>query len=148
MESDVLPAGVIEHKPEGVASRVTEKGRHMARDAAVISTWGFPARGREAKATEVFMEFFGFWGKHASEGRCSEPKIYFNANGTGATGIVTGKSEALLEILESEEYQKLIVKASLIVDGLKADLYYGGSDEEIQRGTRIFAEAGAELGYM
>lgn len=120
----------------------------MARDAALIATWGNTARGREAKALEVFMDFLTFWGKKAADGKCSEPEVFFNADGSEGISIVKGKSDALAEIVESEDYEKLIAKGQLIVDGLKTHLYFGGSEEEITRGTRIFAEAGNELGYM
>ena len=49
--------------------------------------------------------------------------------------------------MDSEDYEKLISKAQLIVDDFKTHWYITG-DDEIQRGTRIFSEAGNELGYM
>lgn len=53
-----------------------------------------------------------------------------------------------MEIWESEESEQLIAKGQLIVEDLKTHIYWGGTDEEIQRDTRVFAEAGSELGYM
>ena len=119
----------------------------MARDAALISTWQNTARGREAKAVEVFMEFLQFWGKHAAEGRCSQPETYFNYDGSEGMNIVRGKSDALMEIWESDESQKLIAKGQLIVEGLKAHLWLAG-EAEITHGMSLYTQAGNEMGYM
>jgi hypothetical protein len=120
----------------------------MARDAAIIATWSTPIPGREAKSIEVFMEFMEFWGKKAADGRVSQPQVFFNQDGSEGVFIVTGKSDALVEIAESEDFEKLTAKGQMIVQDLKSHVYYGGTDDEITRGTRIFAEAGNELGYM
>lgn len=120
----------------------------MSRDGAIIATWGTSIPGREAKSLEVFLEVMEFWGKRAADGRVSQPQVFFNQDGSEGVFIVTGKSDALVEIAESEDWEKLTAKAHMIVQDLKSHLYYGGSDEEIMRGTRIFAEAGGELGFM
>jgi hypothetical protein len=119
----------------------------MARDGALITTWGRPVTGREAKSLEVFMEFLGFWSNRAAEGRCSPPEPFFAADGSGGLAVVRGKTDALGEIADSEEYERLLSKGQFIVDDLKVHLYITG-EEEIQRSTRVFAEAGGELGYM
>jgi len=119
----------------------------MARDVAFVTTWGSPVRGREAKSLEVFMEFLGYWGKQAAEGKCSEPEAYFATDGSSGMAIVRGKSDALLEVSESVEALKLIEKGQLIVDDLKTHWYYTG-DEQVQSLTGLFVEVGQELGYM
>jgi hypothetical protein len=118
----------------------------MARDTALVTTFGYPVRGREAKSLEVFTEFLTFLGKQAAEGRCSQPESYFAADTSTGMVIVRGRSDALAEITESEEYDKLLAKGQLVVEDLKVRWYLTG--EEIDRGMRIFAEAGSELGYM
>jgi hypothetical protein len=119
----------------------------MARDAAFITTWGASVPGREGKSLEVFMEFVQTTAKWAAEGKASPAEVYFNADGSEGMAIVKGKSDVLLEIWESDENQKLLAKASMIIQDLKAHMYYTG-DEEIQRGTQLFSQAGSELGYM
>jgi hypothetical protein len=118
----------------------------MARETALVTTFGYPVRGREAKSTEVFTEFLTFLGKQAAEGRCSQPEPYFAADTSNGMVIVRGRSDALAEITESEEYEMLLAKGQMIVEDLKVHWYLTG--EEIERGLRIFAEAGSELGYM
>ena len=93
------------------------------------------------------MEFLGHWGKQAAEGRCSEPEAYFATDGSGGMSIVRGKSDALLEISESDESLKLIEKGQMIVDDLKTHWYYTGQ-EQIQSLTGLFVEVGQDLGYM
>ncbi len=118
----------------------------MARDAALVTTFGSTVRGREAKSLEVFTEFLTFLGKQAAEGRCSQPEPYFAADESNGMVIVRGRTDALAEITESEEYEKLLVKGQLIVEDLKVHWYVTG--EEIERGMRIYAEAAGELGYL
>jgi hypothetical protein len=118
----------------------------MARDAAILTSWGPAVRGREAKALEVFMDFLTYIGKQAADGKCSEAEPYFAADGSGGFAIVKGKSDTLLEVWESDENERLITKAQLLVEGLKSHWYYTG--EEVQNLTQIFAQVGNELGYM
>mgnify|MGYP003527512573 FL=1 len=119
----------------------------MARDAALVTTFGSIVRGREAKSLEVFQGFLTFLGKQAAEGRCSPPEPFFATDASSGMVIVRGKTDALAEITDSEEYDKLLAKGQMVVEDLKIHWYLTG-DEEIERGTRIFAEAAGELGYM
>jgi len=118
----------------------------MARDAAVVARWGSSIPGREAKSLEVFMEFLAFWGQHAEAGRCSPPEAFFAINGSGGFAVIRGKSDVLAEIAFSEENEKLIAKGTMIVNDLRAELYYAG--DEVMRGTQLFVEGGTELGFM
>jgi hypothetical protein len=122
------------------------KGEAMARDAALVTTFGSPVRGREAKSLEVLTEFLTFLGKQAAEGKCSQPEPFFATDSSNGMVIVRGKTDALAEITDSDEYDKLLAKGQMVVEDLKIHWYLTG--EEIDRGMRIFAEAGGELGYM
>ncbi len=119
----------------------------MARDVALIVTWGGPVRGRETKSLEVFMESLGFWAKQAADGNCQEPEVYIAQDGSGGMLVLKGKSDVMLAISESEEGQKVIAKAQAIVEDLRAHWYYAG-DEEIQRNTALYAQVANELGLM
>jgi hypothetical protein len=119
----------------------------MSRDAAVVSTWGPPVRGREAKALEVFMEFLGFWSKRAAEGKCSEPEAMFASDGSGGMSVVRGKVDVLADIWQSDECIRMIEKGQFIVEDLKSTWYWTG-EEQIQQLTSMYVEMGQELGYM
>lgn len=120
----------------------------MARDAALITRFTRPFPGRETKALEVFEDFITFWSKKAADGYCTAPETFFCADGSDAMSIVRGKSDALRDIYESEEHEQLFNKAQLTVDDVRAQLWYGGSEEETERLMRTFALAGHELGYL
>ena len=119
----------------------------MARDAALVITWGGPVTGREGKSLEVFMESLGFYAQRAAEGKISNPEVYLAEDGSGGMLILKGKSDVLRELEESDEARKLLIKAHAIVNDLKSHWYLAG-DEEIQRETQFFAEVGNQLGLM
>lgn len=118
----------------------------MAREAALVTNWTQAARGREGKALEAFTDYLTFFGKKATDGKVSEPEVFFTLDGRAGMGIVKGPSDTLQEILESEEFEKLITKAQLTVENLRVDMYITG--DEVQRAIRIFGEAAGELGYL
>lgn len=119
----------------------------MARDVALVVTWGAPVRGREAQSLEVFMESLGFWAKQAADGNCREPEVYIAQDGSGGMLVLKGKSDVMLQISESEESQRVLTRAQSVVEDLRAHWYYAG-DEEIQRNTALYAQVGRELGLM
>src|SRR5438034_4319834 len=104
----------------------------MARDAALVTTWGSPVRGREAKAIEVFMGALAFWGKQAAEGRCSEPEPFLAADGSGGMAIVRGKSDVLMEIATSDEALELVDQSQKICEGLTTSWFFNGQDESLR----------------
>jgi hypothetical protein len=118
----------------------------MARQAALVTRWTQPARGRETKALESFMDFLTFWGKRATDGQVTEAEPYFSYDGASGFAIVKGPSDVLQAAIESEEYEKLLSKAQMTVDGLTVELFVTG-EEEIQRGMRIFSESINEIGF-
>jgi CHASE3 domain sensor protein len=61
--------------------------------------------------------------------------------------IVRGKSDALHEIMESDDGRKLITSAGFIVQDLSSQWFYRG-DDEIQALTQMFSQVGSELGLM
>lgn len=113
----------------------------------MVTSWTQPARGRESKALESFMDFLTFFGKLAADGKCTAPEPFFSYDGSHGFAVVKGRSDVLQEILDSEEFERVVTKAQLTVEDLKTHLYATG-DDEIQRGMRIYAEVGNELGYM
>ena len=120
----------------------------MARDAALVTTWGDSVSGREGKSLEVFMEFVQYVAKNAAAGKCQPAEVFFASDGSGGMAIVKGRSDALAEMWESDENEKILAKGHMIVQDLKTHWYFGGSDEEMERGTKLFAEAAGEMGYM
>ena len=116
----------------------------MARDAAIVTTWGPTVPGRESKALEGFLEFIQFIEKQAAEGKCQPAEPFFAADGSGGFAVVRGKSDVLQEIWDSDENIRLITKSQLLVQDLKSHLYYTG-EAEVQNATQIFAESISQL---
>jgi hypothetical protein len=119
----------------------------MARNAALVITWGASVRGREAKSIEVFMESLQFWGKQAAEGTIEPPEAFIAEDASGGMLILRGKSDALRELNEGDDARRLLGKAQLIVEDLKAHWYYTG-DDEVTRETSLFSQVANEMGYM
>jgi hypothetical protein len=116
----------------------------MARDAALVTTWGPAVTGREKEALEVFMEFMTYIGNLAADGKCSEVEPFLAADGSGGFGVIRGKTDNLLEISSSDENIKLLTKAQLYVSDLKVHWYYTG--DEIMNLTSTFAQVLGEVG--
>jgi hypothetical protein len=116
----------------------------MARDAAIVTTWGASVPGREAKSLELFMEFTSFIGKQAAEGKCQPAEPFFAADGSSGFAIVRGRSDTLQEIFDSEENQRLVVKSQAYVQDLKSRVFYTG-EKEIMEATQRFAEIAGSL---
>lgn len=116
----------------------------MARDAAIISTWGRTARGRETKAVEVFGDLMTFWAKKAADGKCEEPEAFFATDGSHGVFLVKGKLDELQEIWNSEENEILVDKGQLIAEDLRTDFYVTG--EDISVSLSRYMQAIGELG--
>jgi hypothetical protein len=118
----------------------------MAKDAAMVITWGESIPGREAKGLEVFMASLGYWAQQAEKGRCQPPEPFLAEDASGGMVILRGTSDALRELSEDDESRTLLSKAHLIVQNLHVSWYYTG--DTVMHETELFAKAGAELGYL
>lgn len=119
---------------------------------AIITSWGSPVRGREAKAQEVFMKALGFYEDLAKRGRIHSHREYFSLTGNhqrwGGLLVVEGEIGELLKLQQEEPYQKLLNQASAIVENLTVEICIGGSDQSIQQQVVQYTESLTELGYM
>lgn len=111
-------------------------------DAALVSTWDSPARGREQQALEVFMDSMSFWARQAEAGKCSEQQIFLSNTGKGMS-IVNGDSTTLQGIIESDEWQELGSRVSVNVDGWELGIWVTG--DEIQRAIETYSKTIASL---
>jgi len=118
----------------------------MAKEAAIVISWEVPRQGRERKSIEVFMEALGFYATKASEGIIQEPEVFMAEDESNGFIVIKGQSDALRELSESDEAQELLLKAHLIVGGLKAHWYFTG--DEVQASTARFAKVTQESGIL
>ena len=90
-------------------------------DSILFIGWGNPVRGREQKAQDVFQESVEYWGKLQSEGQIESFQVVFLApHGGDLNGfaVFQGEDQKLDAIQHSDEFQRLITRADLIVDSL------------------------------
>lgn len=120
----------------------------MARHAALIATWTHPVPGREAAALRTFQASQEFWRRMASEGKCRETQVWMRADGSSGMSIVEGEADALMEIMESDEYEKVTDEAILCVQDFTRSLYHGGASDEVAHIMRNWQEAAREVGVV
>lgn len=92
-------------------------------DGILFIGWGTPVRGREERAQEVFQESVEYWGRLQGDGEIESFQVaLLDAHGGDLNGfaILHGDPGKLDEVRRSDEFQRLITRANLIVDSLGA----------------------------
>lgn len=115
-------------------------------DRILFVGWGATVPGREERALEVFNDSVGFYGRCQQEGRIeSFDVIFLEPHGGGLAGYVElhGSADQLSALREDEEFQRLLVDASLIVEEL--GLVGGFANEGVARQVTMFQEATAKV---
>ena len=120
----------------------------MARNAAIVFTWIESVPGREAQSLTVLNEALSRLRDLATKGNFSHPEVYSAWDNSVVMAMIKGPSDKLFELRESDEARKLIDKLNLSVAGLRINLYYGGTDEEVEKGLQMYQEASTELGLL
>jgi hypothetical protein len=118
----------------------------MAGEALFIG-WGAVVRGREKRALQVFQETMEYYGKLQQEGRIESFDVLLLAPHSGDLNgfvILRGDRKALAEIRFSDEFERLIARASAIIDSLGVVPAYGG--EALAQQMGIFQEVADEFG--
>ncbi len=115
-------------------------------DAAIFVGWGQPVRGREMKGLQVFNEAIAYYTKLQAAGTIEsfEPCI-LTAHGGDLAGFVLVRGEAakLDALKQTEDWQKITLRAGQIVDNLGViDAAIGAS---LATGLAQYAAAVAEL---
>ncbi|MEA2412057.1 MAG: hypothetical protein QOC77_2618 [Thermoleophilaceae bacterium] len=110
-------------------------------DRVVFISWGMVVRGREERAIENFNETIGLYGQMQQDGRMESFDIVLLNPSTGMDGYLAlhGTAEQLEALKESEDFQRQLASAALIVDDLKmVDGYTGPA---IAKQMEIYGEA-------
>ena len=118
----------------------------MADDALFIG-WGAVVRGREQKSLQVFQETIEFWTAAQQGGRIeSFEATLLQPHGGGLAGymLVKGERGKLDELSESDDFNKVVARASMVVDDLGVLNAYTGASlgDQLAR----FQQAAADLG--
>jgi hypothetical protein len=90
-------------------------------DAGLFIGWGQVARGREDLALDVFNETMELYGQMQSDGRIeSFETCLLEPHGGELAGyeLLRGSEEQIAAVRSAEDFQRIIAKASLVVDDL------------------------------
>ena len=115
-------------------------------DAGLFIGWGEVVRGREADAVDVFNETMGYWARLQEEGRIEscEP-VFLEPHGGELQGFffVRGDAEKLSALRVDEEFERVIMRAGLIVDNV--GVVGASMGERLQRMMAAYSEQIAVL---
>ena len=115
-------------------------------DCAIIIRYEGPARGREAKALEVFADALTIFGKLAADGLCAQPEVFHHLVGGGMMITKTETAEKAIAIMEMDHVRRMFEVAMYSVDGFEVELMVTG--EKLMQNVGFYGEVGAELGYI
>jgi hypothetical protein len=118
----------------------------MAGEALFLG-WGPPVRGRELKALDVFQETISYYDNLQKEGRIDsyEPVLIAPHGGDlGGFILLRGSRVSLDEIRSSEQFQRLVTRASAIVDDI--GVIDASTGEALAQQMATFRAASEELG--
>ena len=110
-------------------------------DRVLMITWGRPIPGREERGLEVFNEAVGINGRKQQEGKIESFDVaLLPPNGVMDGYIaVRGSTDQLTMLQEDEEFQRNIIDASLVVDGLAMSMGY--CNQGVARQMELYQDA-------
>jgi len=115
-------------------------------DRMICITWGENVAGREQRGLEVFNEAVGLYGRMQQDGRIESFDVaLLPPNGGAIDGfmLLRGTADQLNAVKEDEEFQRVMIDASLIVHGLC--MCDGYANEGIAKQMAMYQEAIAKV---
>jgi hypothetical protein len=90
-------------------------------ESALFVGWGQTVRGREKRSLDVFNDAVTYYSERIGDGSIEsfEP-VLLNPHGGDLQGffLIKGSAQGLTTMMASEEFQRLHVRASMIVENL------------------------------
>jgi len=114
-------------------------------DSAIIFTYSRAMPGREAKALEAFTESMAFFGAASHDGKCEELISVMGTTGHSLM-IVPGEYSALSELVRTEEFRELYMKAVFAVPDLGYEL--GAFGQGVQEYMARWARVGTDMALL
>ena len=90
-------------------------------DAGLFIGWGEVVRGREEKAIQVFNESVQYYGGLQQEGRIESFEVCLlepHGGELGGFAMLRGSEEQIADVRRAEDFERVLTKASLVVDDL------------------------------
>jgi hypothetical protein len=116
-------------------------------EAALFVGWGQPVRGREKRALDVFNDAAAYYGERVADGSIdSFDPVLLNPHGGDLQGffLIKGSAQGLATMTASEEFQRLHVRAGMIVENL--GVIEAWVDDAVLTQLGYFSDAATELG--
>ena len=110
-------------------------------DAGLFIGWGDVVRGREDRALDVFNETIEFYGQLQSDGRIEDFEVaLLEPHGGELQGyaMLRGSEDQIAAMRRDEDFERLMTKASLIVDDL--GVIGAAIGASLARGISIYQE--------
>jgi hypothetical protein len=89
--------------------------------AGIFIGWGIPVRGREQKAVQVFQQSVEYWSSLQAGGDIESFEVVLlepHGGDLGGFALLRGEREKLARVRESEDFQRHVDRANLIVESL------------------------------
>jgi len=90
-------------------------------DTALVIGWTRPVRGREPRASTVFGEGVALWTKLQGNGAIESWEAFFlepHGGDLGGFFLLRGERDRLAALRSSEEFDRFVGRAMMVVDGL------------------------------
>jgi hypothetical protein len=90
-------------------------------DAGLFIGWGQVVRGREDRGLDVFNETIELYGQMQSDGRIESFEIVLlepHGGELGGFAMLRGSEDQIDAVRRAEDFERVLTKASLIVDDL------------------------------
>ena len=117
-------------------------------DRLIYICWGDPVHGREERSLEVFNDAVGLYGRMQQDGRIESFDVALMAPNATLDGFMClrGSAEQMAAVHEDQEFQRVMVDASLIVDDLC--MYDGYANEGVAQQMAMYQEAIGKVPQM
>ena len=115
-------------------------------DRMLFLSWGQVVRGREERALEVFNESMGLYAQMQQDGRIeSFDVVLLDPHSGSLDGYVElhGSPAQIAAVRESEDFRRLQIDVSMIIDDLR--IIEGYTGEGIGREMALYADAVAKV---
>lgn len=116
-------------------------------ESALFVGWGQPVRGREKRSLDVFSDAVAYYGKRVEDGSIEsfEP-VLLQPHGGDLQGffLIKGSTQGLATMMASEEFQRLHVRAGMIVENL--GIIEAWVDDGVLSQLGYFGDAAGEFG--
>jgi hypothetical protein len=114
-------------------------------DRVMFIGWGTTVRGREERALESFNEAVGLYGRMQQDGRIESFDVVLLGANSVLNGcmLLNGTAAQIAALAEDEEFRRVVVDASMIVEDL--NVMPGYANEGVGPQMALFAEAAAKV---